>query len=245
MGCGVPEYLLIFRKPQTDRTRGYADERVVKQKPWCDDNGAPAPFDKDTNWQKPLQGTGYERARWQMDAHAYTRSSGNRLLSSIELASLPHNTLYKLWRERSTDAVYDFEGHVTVANDLDRLGGLPSTFMLFPPHSNHDDVWTDITRMLGLNTRAAAQDREKHLCPLQFDLVDRAIVQWTNPGETILDPFGGLMTVPYRAIGHGRKGIGIELNPLYFKDGVHYCAEAAAKRDVPTLFDLLDNSEAA
>lgn len=62
----------------------------------------------------------------------------------------------------------------------------------------------------------------------------------SNPGDTVLDPFGGLMTVPYRALLKCRKGIGIELNPQYFNDGVVYCKSAEMKVDMPVLFDFMD-----
>jgi hypothetical protein len=240
MGVGLPEYVLLFRKPPTDRSNGYADVPVVKEKPLCDDHGEPAPFDQKKNWKRPVPGTGYSRARWQMDAHGFARSSGDRLLSSAELADLPHEQLYKLWRDRSSGTVYDFAEHVAIAEEMDRLERLPSTFMLFPPHSWHDDVWSDVARMRTLNGAQAAKGREMHLCPLQFDIVDRLIVQFSMRGETVLDPFGGLMTVPYCALKLGRQAAGIELNPSYFADGCAYAAEAAAERNVPSLFDLLD-----
>jgi hypothetical protein len=59
MGAGMPEYVLLFRKPPTDRSNGYADVPVVKDKPLAEDHGAPAPFDKKQNWRKPVPGTGY------------------------------------------------------------------------------------------------------------------------------------------------------------------------------------------
>lgn len=240
MGPGMPEYLLFFRKPPSDSSNGYADEPVVKEKPWCDDNQVgPAPFDKRTNWEKPLPGTGYSRARWQLDAHGYMRSSGDCLLTPEQLADLAHDQLYKLWRDRSLAEVYDFAAHLAVTENMDRMGRLPSTFMLLPPHSWHPDVWSDVARMRTLNGNQYSKGREMHLCPLQFDIVDRLIIQCSQPGETVLDPFGGLMTVPYRAILHGRAGIGIELSSIYFADGVRYCQEAAAQRGVPSLFDLL------
>lgn len=80
---------------------------------------------------------------------------------------------------------------------------------------------------------------QQHLCPLQFDIVNRLITRFSNPGETILDPFGGLMTVPYCAINLGRRGIGIELNPGYWADGVKHCEAAERQRRVPSLFDLM------
>jgi hypothetical protein len=119
MGVRMPEYLLLFRRPPTDNSDGYADVPVLKAKPLCDDHGTPAPFDSRQNWKHPVPGTGYSRARWQMDAHGFSRSSGNRLLTSEELAELPHEALYKLWRDRSLANVYDFEEHVAIAEDLD------------------------------------------------------------------------------------------------------------------------------
>jgi DNA modification methylase len=52
-----------------------------------------------------------------------------------------------------------------------------------------------------------------HLCPIQFDIVDRAINQWTNEGDLVFDPFAGIGTVPYRAVKLRRRGYGVELSP--------------------------------
>jgi hypothetical protein len=81
-------------------------------------------------------------------------------------------------------------------------------------------------------------------CPMQFDIADRVIERLSMPGETVLDPFGGLMTVPYRAILKGRKGYGIELSPAYFADGISYCKAAENKLNNPGLFDLVDAESA-
>jgi DNA modification methylase len=75
---------------------------------------------------------------------------------------------------------------------------------------------------------------------LQFDICDRVIKQFTMPEETVLDPFGGLMTVPYCAVKLGRKGIGIELSPTYWRDGVAYLKAIEKRSDTPTLFDLVE-----
>ena len=77
-----------------------------------------------------------------------------------------------------------------------------------------------------------------HLCPLQFDIVDRLIERFSNEGELIFDPFGGLMTVPYRALLKKRKGAATELSASYFIDGVHYLRMAEEKMATPQLFDL-------
>jgi hypothetical protein len=234
MGCGVPEYLLLFRKPPSDRSNGYADVPVVKaKKQWSPDVDG---------W---LNEDGYSRARWQIDAHGYQRSSGNRHLTAAELNGLAADQVFKRWREFSLATVYDFEHHVMIAESLEMRGALPPTFMLLPPHSWHPDVWSDVARMLTLNGAQAAKGREMHLCPLQFDIVDRAIAQLSMPGETVFDPFGGLMTVPVRALRAGRKGIGIELNPGYFLDGCAYVEAEAQRVSTPSLFDLIETGAAA
>lgn len=214
MGYGLPEYVLIFRKPQTDATTGYADTPVVKQK------------------------AAYSRSRWQTDAHGFARSNGNRLLTPEELVDLPHEQIFKLFRDYYLTHVYDFEHHVRIGEALEEKGLLPVTFMLLQPPSHHPDVWTDIARMRTLNMMQERKGQEQHLCPIQFDIVDRLIAQFSMKGETVLDPFGGLMTVPYRAVLAGRRGVGIELNPGYFTDGATYCKAAEEQMSMPTLFDL-------
>jgi len=262
MGVGMPEYLLLFRKPPTDSSKGYADVPVVKDK------------------------REYSRSRWQIDAHGFARSSGNRLLTRDEIRGMPHERIYKRFREMSLNYVYDFEQHVGLGEELevcahcshihlgvkdDDLGkvcgvefseaerlqmsrlstcqctryesALPNKFMLLQPQSWHPDVWTDITRMLSLNSAQSAAGREMHLCPMQFDLADRAIAQFTMKGETVYDPFGGLGTVPLRAIRLGRKGLSCELSPSYFKDACFYCEAAERQMATPSLFDLLAEPE--
>lgn len=210
-------------------------------KPLClDALGNAVPFDRNL---PIVPGTGYSRARWQLDAHGFTRSSGDRLLTPEEMEKLPHDVIFKLFRQFSLEKVYDFEHHVAIGEGLEQAGRLPSDFMLLQPQSWRDDVWTDITRMLTLNSAQSAAGREMHLCPMQFDIADRAIAQWTNPGEVVLHPFGGLMTVPYRAIKQGRRGYGIELSPRYFADGATFCHAAAREFGMPSLFDTLASEE--
>jgi len=129
---------------------------------------------------------------------------------------------------------------VKIAESVDASGWLPTTFMLLQPQSWHPDVWTDITRMRTLNGAQAAKGKEMHLCPLQFDIVDRCIEQYSMPGEVVYDPFGGLMTVPYCAIKLKRKGRGCELANAYFLDGAAWCAAAEREMSMPGLFDALE-----
>ena len=243
MGVGMPEYLLIFRKPPTDLTNSYADRPVRKSKPLSlDAEGNVIPFDRNKTM---VTGTGYSRSRWQIDAHGFTRSSGNRLLRPEELEHLDHAQIFKLFREYNLHNVYDFEHHVRIGEAMEQNGTLPVTFMLLQPQSWHPDVWTDITRMLTLNGAQSAKGKEMHLCPMQFDLADRAISQWSMEGETVFDPFSGLGTVPFRAIKLNRKGVGVELSSRYFLDAVAYCEMAEREMATPDLFDVEWQAEKA
>ena len=214
MGVGSPEYVILARKPQTDRSKGYADLPVTKSK------------------------ADYTRARWQVDAHAFWRSSGNRQLTAGELASLGPDKLAKAFTEYSLSNLYDYEFHVKIGEELEATGALPSTFMSLAPGSHSNEVWHDINRMLTLNGQQARRNVEFHICPLQFDIVDRLIERYSNPDELVYDPFGGLMTVPYRAILKGRRGQASELNHVSFLDGAYYCETAERERLMPTLFDM-------
>lgn len=229
MGVGMPEYLLLFRKPGTDRTTAYADSPVVKPKRAWDG--------KERKWENE---DGYSRAKWQMDAHGFTRSCGDRPLHPEEFAELSCKNIFQKFKKWSLESVYDFDYHVKIAEELEMHGKLPSGFMLLQPQSWTEEVWSDITRMRTLNTTQYSKGKEMHLCPLQLDLVERVINQMSNPNDVVLDPFGGLMTVPYCAVKLGRKGWGVELSSKYFIDGVAYCQAAEMKQEVPTLFDLTD-----
>jgi hypothetical protein len=112
--------------------------------------------------------------------------------------------------------------------------------MLLQTHSWHPDVWTDIARMRTMNTLQAQRGREMHLCPIQFDIVDRMITQYSNEGDTILDFFAGLGTVPYCAVKLKRKGIGIELSKQYFQESQFYLEKAENDEAIPNLLELCE-----
>lgn len=219
MGVGSPEYVCLFFKPQTDLSKGYADQRIARSK------------------------ADYSLARWQVDAHAFWRSSGDRHLSPDEMAKLSPDKLVKAFTAASLAGVYDYEAHIRIGEALELRGALPSTFMALAPGSNDPDVWHDVTRMLTLNGEQSKRGLENHICPLQFDIVDRCIERWSMKGETVYDPFGGLFTVPNRAIRLGRKGRAAELNPTYFLDGVKHLQIAERELAIPSLFDLFANDD--
>ena len=215
MGVGCPEYILLFRKLPTDRSTAYADAPVKKSK------------------------EDYTRAQWQIDAHGYWRSSGDRLVAKEELESISVDNLQNVYRQYSRENVYSYEDHVKLAKKLDESGKLPATFMVVAPGSwNQLEVWDDINRMRTLNTTQSRRRAQMHVCPLQLDIVERIINRYSNEGDTVYDPFGGLMTVPMTAVKMHRNGKGCELNPDYFRDGVGYLQAAEDEIDTPTLFDF-------
>lgn len=218
MGVGCPEYILLFRKLPTDKSNAYADDPVKKTK------------------------EDYTRAQWQIDAHGYWRSSGDRLISKDELKEFSVDDLQRVYREYSRSNVYSYEEHVKLAEELDKNDKLPATFMVVAPGSwNNLDVWDDINRMRTLNTTQSRRRQQMHVCPLQLDIVERIINRYSNEGDMVLDPFGGLMTVPMTAVKMKRYGYGIELSCDYFRDGVGYLQEAENEIETPTLFDFMGN----
>jgi DNA modification methylase len=214
MSCGMSEYLLLFRKTPTETSDSYADERVTKEK------------------------ARYSLARWQVDAHAFWRSAGNRMLTPEELESLDHDVIFRWFRDFHLANTYDYEHHVKIGAAMAATGRLPTTFMLLQPPSLVEDVWTDVARMRTLNMIQQQKGKEQHLCPMQFDIADRVIERFTNPGEVVYDPFGGIMSVPYRALLKGRKAVACELSPAYFTDGAHYLQAAEREMSMPSLFDI-------
>lgn len=215
MGVGCPEYVLLFRKLPTDLTTAYADEPVVHSK------------------------EEYTRGKWQIDAHSFYRSSGNTLLSKAQIQNMPIDSLQKVYHKYSKESVYDYEEHIKLVESLDKENKLPGTFMVCAPASWSERIWDDIARMKTLNTEQSRRRQQMHVCPFQLDTVERLIERYSNPGDTVLDFFGGLMTVPYVAVQKGRYGIGIELNSDYFRDGVAYLRYADSQKNTPTLFDFI------
>lgn len=169
----------------------------------------------------------YTLQRWQLEANAIWQSDGlvlpvplydherrvAELESGYDLAALPDGSD---WRR--------------VAYAGGRYKG--PEILHAPPW-----VWLDVDRMKTLNYQVAkeAQD-EKHICPLQLDLVERAIRLWTNPGDVVLDPFAGIGSVPFKAVEMGRRGVGFELKQSYFNWACRYLSDAERLQKTETLF---------
>ena len=99
-------------------------------------------------------------------------------------------------------------------------------------------VWFDIKQTNVLNCRIARDDQdEKHICPLQLDVIERAIHLWSNPADTVFTPFAGIGSEVYSAVKLGRYGIGIELKKTYIQQAVDFLEKLENKPKQLGLFD--------
>lgn len=99
-------------------------------------------------------------------------------------------------------------------------------------------VWLDIRETNTLNARVARDSAdERHICPLQLDFIERVVRLWSNPGETVFSPFGGIGSEPHTAVKLGRKALAIELKPSYWRTAVANLRALELEMDAPTLFD--------
>lgn len=105
-----------------------------------------------------------------------------------------------------------------------------------PMHS----CWFDIKETNTLNTAVAREAAdERHICPLQLDLIERVVRLWSNRGELVLSPFGGIGSEGYVSIQHGRRFVGCELKPSYWQTAVTNLRTAENKVREGTLFCVL------
>lgn len=99
-------------------------------------------------------------------------------------------------------------------------------------------TWYGIRETDTLNTKVAKDDPdERHMVPLQLGLISRCVRLWSNPGELVLTPFAGIGSELYQSVKLGRRAIGIELKPSYWRTAVENLTELEAELDTPSLFD--------
>lgn len=98
-------------------------------------------------------------------------------------------------------------------------------------------VWMQVNQTKVLNGRQARGDHdERHICPLQLDVIERCITLYSNPGDVVLDPFNGIGSTGYQAVKMGRKYVGIELKPEYARQAAKFLEQAEGSAS--SLFDL-------
>lgn len=156
-----------------------------------------------TIWTDPV----LEMQRTKTQRLLYKQVTDDATLSGVGIPE--YLTIFRKW-EGVTE-----ENHVPVNNKT--KGNFPlDTWQRWA-----SPVWMDIMRTDVLSKYSARDvGDEKHICPLQLGVIERAIKMWTNPGEVVFTPFMGIGSEVYEAVRCGRKGIGIELKDSYFDQAV-------------------------
>lgn len=99
-------------------------------------------------------------------------------------------------------------------------------------------VWWNIRESDTLNFQSAREEAdERHICPLQLSFIERCVRLWTNPGELVLSPFAGIGSEGYVSVKHGRRFIGCELKPSYWRAGVKNLERAELELSQGSLFE--------
>lgn len=153
-----------------------------------------------------------------------------------------------LWKQLKKDSAMSRQGIpdfiVTMRKPGDNPERVTHTDESFPCNvwqKYASPVWMDINQSDTLQRKSAREDKdEKHICPLQLEVIKRCIELWSNPNDIILDPFTGIGSTPYVALRMGRRGLGVELKGSYYEQAVKNCNEAL---DMPVLHDLDGETE--
>ena len=153
-----------------------------------------------------------------------------------------------LWKQLKKDSAMSRQGIpdfiVTMRKPGDNPERVTHTEESFPCNvwqKYASPVWMDINQSDTLQRKSAREDKdEKHICPLQLEVIKRCIELWSNPNDIVLDPFAGIGSTPYVALRMGRRGLGVELKESYYEQAVKNCNEAL---NMPVLHDLDGETE--
>ncbi len=143
--------------------------------------------------------------------------------SSYSRQGLPdYLVVFRKWGDEDADPV-DYKTHENFPLEIWQRYASP--------------VWFDIQQTNVLNCKLAREGGdEKHICPLQLDVIDRAIELWTKPGDAVFSPFAGIGSEGYCAVKAGRRFVGIELKEGYFNEAVRNLREAEELNSTADLF---------
>ncbi len=153
--------------------------------------------------------------------------------------------LYKQLQKDSSKSRVGMADYLLVLRALgeneEPIGHRPQDFPVDQWQQWASPVWMDINQTNTLNVRMAKEQRdEKHLCPLQLDLIERAVVLWSNHGDIVLSPFTGIGSEGFQALKNKRKFVGVELKESYWRQA---CKNLnGAESSSATLFDFLETA---
>ncbi len=157
-----------------------------------------------------------------------------------------HGLLYKQLRKDSSYSRQGLPDYLllfrkwTEEGDAEPVTHTTEDFKLEMWQRYASPVWFDIRQTNVLNIALAREDAdEKHICPLQLDVIERALQLWTNPNDIVFTPFAGIGSEAYQAVKMGRRAIGIELKESYFQQAVNNLQVLEKESNQLNIFDLM------
>lgn len=168
-----------------------------------------------TIWKDPV----IEQQRTKAHGLLYCQLRKDSTFSRQGLAE--YVLVFRRWADEGEGAAVEPVGHTHETFPLDQWQRWASP------------VWMDIDQTNVLNVSAAREDRdEKHMCPLQLDVIERALVLWSNPGDIVLSPFAGIGSEGWGALKARRRFVGVELKESYFRQGAKNLALVTANEQL-------------
>lgn len=163
-----------------------------------------------------------------------------------------HGLLYKQLRKDSTFSRQGMPEYLLLfrkwagddeAHEIEPVTHTKDDFPLDQWQQWASPVWMDIRQTNVLNVAMARENQdEKHLCPLQLDVIERALHMWTNEGDVVLDPFNGIGSSGYMALQNDRRYIGIELKESYYNQAIRFLESAIAKGQQLDIFASIETA---
>jgi DNA modification methylase len=149
--------------------------------------------------------------------------------------------LYKQLQKDSTRSRQGMPDYLLVfrapGENAEPVGHRSSNFPVDQWQKWASPVWMDIRQTNTLNVQMAKDHSdERHICPLQLDLIERALVMWSNPGDVVLSPFTGIGSEGVVSLRNHRKFVGVELKDSYFRQASKYVQ--MAENTSASLFDI-------
>lgn len=163
----------------------------------------------------------------------------NRDSASVRPALADYLLLFRKPGENAVKIAHEAEAGEVTNNDWIEWAG-PIWFDRDDDEERFGPVWTTIRESETLNARAGRESAdERHIAPLQLEFIRRCVLLYSNPGELVLSPFGGIGSEPYVAVKNGRRAVSCELKPSYWQAAVKTMRALDAERATPSLMDLL------
>jgi DNA modification methylase len=158
-----------------------------------------------------------------------------------------HGLLYKQLRADSSfsrqgmaEYLCTFRKWAAEGDAIEPITHTPDSFNLPDWQEIASPVWTTIRQTIVLNVRIARESQdEKHLCPLQLDVIERALRLWSNPGDLVLSPFAGIGSEGYISLKMGRQFVGCELKEAYYNQAARNLSEVEHEAGQSTIFDIM------